>query len=86
MDWTDHRLNREEANGRRNGTKVVRSECVTLILDGHTHPDIRRPRERRGNSPKALRSLCEDLVRVHGSLAHHIEHTPNELVRDSLME
>jgi hypothetical protein len=48
------RLEREELDHSTGLAKVVNAECVVLILDAHTHPYVRLPREQGGKLQQAL--------------------------------
>ncbi len=48
------------------------------VLDGDTHPQVRRPRQPVSQSPKPERSLGEYLVGVLRGVGDHVEDFPHE--------
>ena len=56
------------------------------VLDGDTHPQVRRPRQPVSQSPKPERSLGEYLVGVLRGVGDHCEDLADEAHRDPGVE
>jgi phage protein U len=86
LQAAQERFRRNEANGRRYPSQMVRPGDELPVLDGHTHPDVARPGDSGRQLSKALSSLGQDLEDVLVSLSHGREDGLDEVLGHFVVE